>query len=322
MKRLEAIDLLTLTLRRKHLALSTEETYRYWLVQYLDSLATVNPTLPSEKKIERFLTGLALRDYSASSQNQAFNALLFFYRDCLGQELQRINALRAKKPITIRNAPSVAEVRALLAAVEDASGYPTRLIVKLLYGCGLRVNEPLNLRIRDVLLNDSQLIIRAAKGGKDRVVALPCSLVGEIQAQLELSRIIHQRDRAAGIPVQLPGRVEQKYPAAQFSRQWAFVFPMAAPCRHPRTGQIVRYRVLDCNVQRAIQRACRKLDLEIKPHELRHAYATHTLNAGINPRAIQAALGHKSLETTMGYLHAAAVSVPSPLETIILCPPQ
>lgn len=311
-----AVQLLRETVRRKHLALSTEDSYAHWLVQFCRFVRTVPAGTSSEQKMERFLTRMALRDYSASTQNQAFNALLFFYRDCLRQDLAGINSLRAKKPVLVRNAPSVEEVRALLDEVRDASGYPCRLVVRLLYGNGLRVSEPLNLRVRDVNLDDSRFIVRQAKGGKDRVVAIPCSLVGQIKAQLVAARVVWERDRAAGVPIKLPNRVAQKYPAAAFSWQWAWLFPMAAPCVDPRSGLTVRYRMLECNVQRAVQRACGRLGLDIKPHELRHGYATHCLNSGANPRAIQMSMGHASLETTMGYCHAESTSVRSPLEML------
>jgi integron integrase len=308
--------MLSKAIRLKHLAYSTEKTYTHWLVQFCRFLKTVSPDLPSETKIERWLTSLALSDVSAATQNQAFNAVLFFYRHCLRQQLTDISALRAKRGERVRRAPSVDEVRRLLASVVDADGYPTSIVVRLLYGCGLRVSEPLNLRIRDIDLANSRLTIRGAKGDKDRVVPLPCSLSGQIQAQIETASVVWQADKASGLPVKLPNRIAQKYPAARFSRQWAYLFPLRHPCQDPRTGQTVRYRMLDATVQRAVRRACVKLDIAIMPHELRHAYATHCLNRGQNPRAIQQAMGHKSIETTMGYLHAEAMSVQSPLEAL------
>lgn len=307
-------QLLRNTIRRKHFALSTERSYADWLIRFMRYVSKLPAGLSSEKKLEAFLTALAREEVSASTQNQAFNALLFFYRECLGQKLEGINALRAKREASIRRAPAVEEVRRLLAEVRDESGYPVRLVVRLIYGCGLRITEPLSLRIRDVELAHSRLIIRRAKGGKDRVVALPCSLVREITAQMETARLTWQRDVAAGVPIKLPSRMEKKYPRAESSWQWAWLFPQAAPCRDPRSGRTVRWHQLESTVQRAVRSACRRLGLEILPHELRHAYATHTLNSGQNPRAIQQAMGHKSLETTMGYLHAEALSVRSPLE--------
>lgn len=309
-----AITLLHNTVRLKHFSLSTEQTYTGWLLRFMRYLAKLPADISSERKIEMFLTTLAKDEVAASTQNQAFNALVFFYRECLKQELKGISALRAKREATIRRAPEVSEVRRLIADVRDESQYPVRLVVKLIYGCGLRITEPLSLRVRDVELLHSRLIIRRAKGGKDRVVALPCSLVGEIRAQLEAARLTWQRDVAAQVPIKLPSRMERKYPQSQWSWQWAWVFPQSHPCCDPRSGATVRWHQLESTVQRAVRVSCRRLGVEILPHELRHAYATHTLNAGQNPRAIQQAMGHKSLETTMGYLHAEALSVRSPLE--------
>jgi len=202
----------------------------------------------------------------------------------------------------------------MLAKVGDVGGYPTRLIVNLLYGCGLRVSEPLNLRLGDVLLAESKLVIRAAKGGQDRFVAIPCSLVGEIQAQIAVAKALAGADRVNRIPVKLPGLLATKYPHWQFSPKWAWLFPARQPCADPRTGQTVRWRCHEANVQRAVKAAAQPLGLDITPHHLRHSYATHCLNGGANVRAIQSAMGHKQLETTMGYLHAEALSVRSPLD--------
>lgn len=304
------------TIRRKHFALATEQAYAGWLSRFMRFLRRLPVGLTSERKLEMFLTSLARDGVSASTQNQAFNALLFFYRDCLGRELRGIDALRAKREVSLRRAPSMAEVGRLLAEVRDESGYPVRLVVRLIYGCGLRITEPLSLRVRDIELAHSRLIIRRAKGGKDRVVPLPCSLAREIEAQLKTARLTFERDAAAGVPIKLPSRMERKYPRAQFSWHWAWLFPQAAPCLDPRDGRRVRWHQLESTVQRAVRSACRRAGLEILPHELRHAYATHCLNAGQNPRAIQQAMGHQSLETTMGYLHAEAEAVRSPLEAL------
>lgn len=302
--------------RLKHFSLSTEDSYASWLRRFCRFAQKLSP-MTSERKIESFLSALARDDVSASTQNQAFNALLFFYQECLGQKLSGIDSLRAKRAAFIRRAPSVDEVRALLNDVRDESAYPVRLVVKLLYGCGLRITEPLSLRIRDVDIADSRFIIRQAKGRKDRVVPIPCMVIREIQAQTEAARVVWQRDVAAQVPIKLPGQLGRKYPYAQASWQWAWLFPQAAPCRDPRTGAIVRWHMLESCVQRAVQRAGRRLGFDIKPHELRHAYATHCLNGGQNPHAIQQAMGHKSLDTTMGFLHSEAMSVRSPLEVLV-----
>lgn len=312
-----AVQKLRDVVRLRHLSLSTEQNYESWLRRFARFVSEqCDPLAKPEQKMEAFLTQLARQEVSASTQNQAFCALLFFYREVLKVELGKVDSLRAKKPVMVRTAPAASEVRALLAAVPDVGGYPTALIVRMLYGMGLRVAEPLNLRVKDVLLSESRLIIRGAKGGKDRVVALPCSLVPQLKAQLKHARAVWEMDKTQGLPVALPGLLAQKYPAWALSWQWAWVFPALRPCVHPRSGAPVRWRCHEANVQRAVRVAARPLGLCITPHHLRHAYATHSLNRGVNVKALQEALGHSQVETTIGYCHAEACSVPSPLEVL------
>jgi integron integrase len=313
----QAIDGMRQVIRRQHKALATEDAYVLWLRRYMTALRAMPPELSSEKKLERFLSDLARQhDVSASTQNQAFNAILFFYQRVLGQPLANVNALRATRPAHQRHAPTVGETQSLLQSVGNHGGYPTNLIARMLYGCGLRVSEPLNLRVKDVDLQQRRLFIRGAKGGNDRVVALPACLIAELNQQMQCARSVWLGDKHNQIPLMLPHRLARKYPEYRFSWGWAWFFPAHCPCRDPRSGVIVRYRMHEANVQRAVKHARRKLGISILPHELRHGYATHCLERGTNPRAIQQAMGHKSLETTMGYLHAEALSVFSPLDAL------
>ncbi len=303
--------------RRQHKARATEQAYEHWLRRYAFALAEMPETLSSEKKLERFLSDLALRcDVSASTQNQAFNAIRFFYKDVLGRPLQNVDALRATRTDRVRHAPSVQETRDLIGAVKNAGGYPTNLIVRLLYGCGLRVTEPLNLRIKDVPLDAGRFVIRGAKGRKDRVVAIPCSLTEELAGQIQVARAMWQRDQKIQLPVHLPHLLAAKYPEYKFSWPWFWLFPAHWPCKDFRSGELVRYRMHEANIQRAVKQARRKIGIMVLPHELRHAYATHTLDRGVNIAALQAAMGHADVNTTLGYCHAEACSVPSPLEVL------
>jgi integrase len=136
----------------------------------------------------------------------------------------------------------------------------------------------------------------------DRVVPLPESLIPELRQQIAFARAVWQRDKHNRTPLMLPNRLARKYPEYQFSLGWAWLFPAHYPCRDPITGAIVRFRMHEANVQRAVKQARRQLGISVLPHELRHGYATHCLERGTNPRAIQQVMGHKSLETTMGYL--------------------
>lgn len=316
MKEQEAIEKTRAVIRRQHKAVSTEEAYLHWLRRYIRALHQMPNELASERKLERFLNDLALANVSASTQNQAFNAICYFYKDVLSQPLKQIDALRASRPEQIRRAPTLYETRELLHSVRDVGGYPTNLIARMLYGCGLRVSEPLNLRIKDIQFDEGKLFIMGAKGRKDRVVALPCSLAGEIKEQIQYARMIWKRDAQNKIPLEIPHLLGRKYPEFQFAWSWAWLLPAKYPCRHPRTGQIVRYRMHEANVQRAIKEARRKLGVMVLPHELRHAYATHNLDRGVNIKALQEAMGHVQVETTIGYCHANALSVPSPLEAL------
>lgn len=196
----EAIDRTRQVIRRQHKALATEESYVHWLRRYMKAVRQMPPELPSEKKLETFLTDLARKYHlAASTQNQAFNAVHFFYSHVLQKPLGNIDALRATRPAHQRHAPTQSETHALLRTVRNHGGYPTSLIARMLYGCGLRVSEPLNLRIKDVDLERRRLWIRGAKGGSDRVVTLPQSLLPELIQQIQSAKLVWQRDHQVKI---------------------------------------------------------------------------------------------------------------------------
>lgn len=304
-------------MRRQHKSLATERSYVGWLRRYFPFCYTLPPGLTSEQKMERFLTRLAQQfDVSAATQNHAFNAILFFYRQVLNVDLKNIDALRATRPERVRHAPSVEDTQRLLNAVEDTGGYPANLVTRMLYGCGMRVGEPIALRVKDVELKRCEITIKDAKGRKDRVVRLPCSVVTELEQQMAYARSVWEHDRQGKIPVVLPHQLARKYPENEFAWQWAWIFPMRHPCKDPRSGRIVRWHMLPSVVQRAIKLARRKLEIMVLPHELRHAYATHSLDRGVNMKALSEAMGHVNIETTAGYCHATALSVPSPLDAV------
>jgi integron integrase len=305
--------------RIQHKALSTERQYHGWIAQYFEFCDGLPREWAAEKKMERFLTALAVeRDVSAATQNSAFHAIRWLYTDVMKWSLDvpKVNALRAQRPEQVRHAPSLEDTIALLRDVKDLSGYPSNLIARLLYGCGLRVSEPLNLRIKDVKLDRRELHIKAAKGKKDRVVRLPDCLVPEIVRQIEVAKVTQERDARERIPVALPHQLGRKYPEYQWAKPWAWLFPMHKPCRHPRTGETVRWRMMEDIVQRAVKESRRRLGIQVVPHELRHAYATHSLDAGTNIKALQQAMGHVDINTTAGYCHKDALSVQSPLDRL------
>lgn len=314
----QALDALTGAVRLRHYSRRTEECYRLWLQSYMRWVRSRPGLGSSEQKVEAFLTAEARRGVAASTQNQAFNALAFFYKEVLKTPLGPIDAARARRPQRVRTALSVEETRALLGAVEEVGGYPTRLVARLLYGTGLRVNEPLELRVKDVDVAGRQLAVRGAKGGKDRLVALPDCLVAEMEGQLRVARAVWRADAAAGVPVSLPGLLGRKSQRLGLAEAWAWVFPAHTPVLHPRTGERVRWRMHEVNVQRCVRAAAGRVGLAGKatPHVLRHCYATHAHRSGAAARDLQEVLGHVQLETTMRYLTAEPGRVRSPLEAL------
>lgn len=318
-----AIDRMIAKIRLKHFAFSTERCYAEWARRYVAFLRDRRPEGASEQKFEAFLTALAREcDVSAVTQNQAFNAIRFFYEHGVCSPLGEVRALRAKRRQHERMAPSREQVAALRRAVVDTPHTPARLLVDLLYGCGLRVSEPLELRVRDILWKESQLIIRDAKGAKDRRVPLPCALVDPMRVQVERARLAWQWDRAnaPAVGVSLPHRLAKKYPSMPWAWEWFWVFPAPGHCDHPRTGERVRYHLLDVALQRAVKAAAVKVGLygTVTPHCLRHAYATHMLAAGESVRTVQEVMGHVSLETTQGYLHPEVERAGNPLDRMLV----
>lgn len=239
----QAIERLRFILRRQHKALATEDAYVFWVRRFIRAIATMDPHLPSEKKIEAYLSQMARTDVSASTQNQAFNAILYFYREVLEKPLGNVNALRARRPAHQRHAPSIVETQLLLQAVHNVGGYPTNLIARLLYGCGLRVSEPLNLRIKDINLERRTICIRGAKGGNDRLVVLPTSLMPELVQQMQVARAVWHGDCQNRTPLMLPHRLAFKYPEFQFNWDWAWLFPSIRTRLKVQPGGEVRGRL-------------------------------------------------------------------------------
>ena len=314
----EALDKLRDAVRVRHFSLRTEKSYLMWLRSYMKAVREYPAEWTPEKKIERFLTGEARRGVSASTQNQALNALAFFYKAVLGVRLGQFEAVRARRPEHVRKALSVEETRAVLAQMEDVAGQPTRLVALLLYGAGLRVTEPLELRVKDVDLAARRLVIRGAKGAKDRVVDLPAVLLEAMAAQLRTARAIWKADLAAELPVAMPGLLARKSPRLAFTEAWAWVFPAQMPRAHPRTGERVRWRMHEVHVQRAVRAAAVRAGLEcrVTPHILRHCYATHAHEAGAPVRNLQEVMGHTQITTTMRYLAPSPTGVRSPLDSL------
>jgi len=305
-KEKKLIDEVRDVMRLKHYSIHTERTYIDWIRRYIKyhRMTNRNDLNDGEHKIEQFLTHLAVdRDIAPSTQNQAMNALVFLYKKVLKTPLDKeINAVRAKKKVTVPVVMTREEVRQVIKFME---GTP-QLIVKLLYGSGLRVMEAVRLRVKDIDYKMKQLIVRSGKGGKDRITTFPELIIPLLENHLGKVGIIHQQDLSQGLgEVYLPYALARKYKNAGKEWGWQYIFPSRRISTDPRSKIVRRHHVDPSVVNKAIKIAARKLGFnkQISAHTFRHSFATHLLERGTDIRTIRALMGHKDVSTTMMYTH-------------------
>ena len=295
--------------RGLHYSLRTEEAYVYWTRAFVRFHGLRHPSEMGRPEVEAFLTHLAAaRRLSVSSHRQALSALLFLYGKVLGQQLPWMAEIG--RPVPKRRLPVVLspdEVVAVLQSLDGVHG----LLARLLYGTGLRIEEALQLRVKDVDFANQAVFVRAGKGGKDRIVMLPRSLSQPLRQHLaESSRALCTADVASGqAGVQLPDALERKYPRAGSSWAWFWVFPQQRLSVDPRSGVIRRHHLYAETFQRAFKRAVQSAGIAkpATPHTLRHCFATHLLQSGSDIRTVQELLGHSDVSTTMIYTHVLRV---------------
>lgn len=295
-------------IRIKHYSYSTERTYLDWVKRFFEYTGKVKGgairETPGAAEIRDFLSYLAVsRNVSASTQNQAFNALLFLFRSVLNIEIGDLNStVRAKRGPKLPVVLTVEEVRQIFSFMEGTS----LLMTQLLYGAGLRLMELFRLRVKDIDFGAGLILVRAAKGDKDRSTILPVGIREALRQHLNEVKALHELDLAAGFgEVYLPDALARKYPNAAREWKWQYAFPSAKLSVDPRSGKVRRHHLSEKSIQNTVAIAVRKAGIakHVTVHTLRHSFATHLLMNGVNIREIQELLGHKNVETTMIYTH-------------------
>jgi integron integrase len=308
-------------IRVRHYSIRTERSYIDWIVRYIHFHRKRHPKDMGETEVAEFLTDLATRQgVAANTQNQALNALSFLYRVVLDRPLRDLSmVVRARQPERLPVVLTQDEVADLLGAIDNRYWLPACLM----YGSGLRLMEAVRLRVKDLDFEHRAIFVRAGKGGRDRVVTLPDELMLPLKRHLQSVKLFHDKDRADGFgEVYLPHALARKYPNAPRQWSWQYVFPAQRRSTDPRSNVVRRHHVDETALQRAVKNAVRKAGIE-KPascHTLRHSFATHLLERGMDIRTVQEQLGHQDVRTTQIYTHVlnrGGSAVLSPLGSVL-----
>jgi len=302
------------------MSLFTEKSYVGWARRFVAFHKGLHPRSMGATEITQFLTYLASElNVSAATQNQALNALVFLFKEVLDKDPGIFEGVVwAKRP---KRVPVVLTVEEVAAMLHQMSGVH-KLIACLLYGTGMRLTEALKLRVKDLDFDRNLIVVRDAKGEKDRVVPFPAALKEPLRDQLCKTKLLHDEDLSKGLgQVELPYALERKYPNANRSWIWQYVFPSLKLSEDPRSGRLGRWHLYPTIMQTAVAGAVTKADIKKKVtcHTLRHSFATHLLDSGADVRTVQVLLGHSDLKTTMIYTHVTmekGVGTKSPLDVL------
>lgn len=315
-----ALRKMMVEIRRRGYSLRTEEAYEQWVLRFLFFNKPRAAAELGASEIVRFLEHLAIeRHVSPSTQNQALNALVFFYAETLGQPLGDLNSFkRAKRPKRLPVVLTRDEVKDLMAKLNGVDA----LMAKLMYGTGMRLMECTRLRVKDIDFNYKQIVVRDAKGSKDRVVPLPLTVVELVREHLRDVKKLHDEDLKKGFgKVYLPSALARKSKNANRDWIWQYAFPSARLSVDPRSSKTRRHHRHENSLQKAIKRAAHDavITKKVSSHTLRHSFATHLIEAGYDIRTIQELLGHVDVSTTMIYTHVlnrGGKGVKSPLDLL------
>lgn len=298
------LDQVRNAIRSRHYSYMTEKAYVHWIKRFIFFHNKRHPAEMGEVEIGRFLSSLATDGHvSASTQNQALNALLFLYKEVLNKPIGFVDGVvRAKRPHRLPVVLTRPEVRSILGSLNGSDW----IMAMLLYGAGLRLMECLRLRVKDIDIASNQIVVRAGKGDKDRHTMLPAAVKEPLGKHLELMKRLHQRDLEQGLGrVALPNALERKYPNAGKEWGWQWVFPATSHYADRITGEKRRHHLHESVLQKAVKEAVRQsgVNKPASPHTFRHSFATHLLEDGYDIRTVQELLGHRDVSTTMIYTH-------------------
>lgn len=299
---------------------ATENTYLYWVKQYIYFHHKQHPKDLAAREVENFLSYMALhRNASPSTQKTALNALMYLYNRFLKISLEDLRFQYARSPV---RTPTVLTHTEAIVIIENMS-MPYRLLAQLMYGSGLRVSEAIRLRVKDIDFGMGYLIVRNGKGSKDRTTLLPKVLVEPLTQQVEIVRKLRELDNAQGIgSVYMPYLLGKKYPKAGLSLGWQFLFPSYELAMDPRAGVKRRHHIYRRTIQRKVRQAVQaaKINKQASCHTFRHSFATRLLQAHYDLRQIQTLMGHSDIRTTEIYLHVLdelGDHVQSPLDNAV-----
>lgn len=296
---------LIIEIRSRQYSIRTEQAYSDWVIRFLSFIRAESEQDITVDKISTFIEYLAVkRNVAASTQGQALNALVFFYKNVLKINIdEQLNFQRSKKPRRLPVVLSQGEIRELLDGISHDLH---RLMASLMYGAGLRLMECVRLRVFDIDFDYGQIVVRQGKGNKDRVVPLPEKLKPELSRQIDKVAQLHKKDLSAGYgEVILPGSLAKKYKNAAKELRWQYLFPSVKLSTDPRSKKTMRHHLHENNIQKSIKKSADVIGMmkKVSCHALRHSFATHLLESGYDIRTVQDLLGHADVSTTMIYTH-------------------
>jgi integron integrase len=301
----------------KHYSYRTEKSYVSWARRFIYFHDKKHPKTMGSCEVGSFWSHLAETEHvSASTQNQAFNALVFLYKHVVKKDLGVVDAVRAKRPNRLSMVLTRAEVERILAFLSGSQA----IMATLLYGSGLRLMECHRLRAKDIDIEQRQIIVRDGKGFKDRITVLPETVIPDLTKHLERTKALHQLFTARGYgEVELPYALERKCPNAKYEWGWQYVFPARKVSTDPRSGARRRHHVHESTLQRAVKKAIKLAEITKRAgcHTVRHSFATHLLESGSDIRTVQEPLGHSDVRTTMIYtpvMNRPGIHVRSPAD--------